>query len=262
MKRQYAFCFALVTLMFSLLFSMSIVQPVNACYGPHITSEISRTQVNINESVTVWGQICPVKPNVTVRVIFTRPDYSWIDRYVPADDKTGEFTVTQTLDMAGYWNITPVYGHISDRLYANVTDPSASPLDPPLTSHVLPYRPNYSLITVSTVLLGVGVVAVVAGRKEKTRKISSLRLLVQIAFVFLIFAGVFVDHQIVPWPAEQINPHELSLSTNVLGVSMSDGLPVPVMGCYYPCGRTVTCPLWEMQAYVYPFWNAGHGWGG
>jgi ferredoxin-type protein NapH len=42
---------------------------------------------------------------------------------------------------------------------------------------------------------------------------------------------------------------------------MPDGLPVPTYGGYYPRGKTVTCILWEMQAYIYPFWDAGHGWG-
>jgi hypothetical protein len=38
-----------------------------------------------------------------VRVTFTRPDYTWITQYVVPDPETGEFTVTQTLDMVGYW---------------------------------------------------------------------------------------------------------------------------------------------------------------
>ena len=39
------------------------------------------------------------------------------------------------------------------------------------------------------------------------------------------------------------------------------GLPAPVFGCYYPCGRTVTCALWQIQTYIYPFFNVGGGWG-
>jgi polyferredoxin len=42
---------------------------------------------------------------------------------------------------------------------------------------------------------------------------------------------------------------------------MPDGPPLPILGCYYPCERTVTCPLWQVQAYIYPFWDVGRGWG-
>ena len=56
-----------------------LILPAQSCYGPHITSELSKTQVNINETVTLTGRICPVEPNVTVRVAFVRPDYTYFD---------------------------------------------------------------------------------------------------------------------------------------------------------------------------------------
>ncbi len=260
MIERKGFCLALVALIFLLILSTGKVQPVEACYGPHITANISKTDVYINESVTVTGEICPVEPNVTVRVTFTRPDYTWIDQYVIADPETGEFTVTQTLDMVGYWNIFPIHGHLCDRLYANVTDP-ADPLAPLPTPALWPYKPNVSLITVAAISVSVGVVAVTTGRKNKTRSISSLRFFVQIGFIFLIFVGMFVDHQILSVPAEQIMPHEYLIVTDVFGVSMPDGVPVTFFGCYYPCGKTVTCALWEIQTYIYPFWDTGRGWG-
>jgi len=261
MKQRTVLCFTLaVTLLSLYIVSVCNFQPATGCYGPRITANINATEVNINESVTVTGEICPAEPNVTVRVSFTRPDYTWIDRYVMADPETGKFTVTQTLDMAGYWNIFPIYGHMCDRLYANVTNPAA-PLAPLPTPSLPPYKPNVSLVTVAAISVSIGVVAVTTGRKNKTRNISSLRLFVQIGVVFLIFFGVFIDHRIVPVPAEQITPHEFLVVTNVLGVSMPDGFPVPFFGCYYPCGKTVTCALWEIQTYVYPFWDTGRGWG-
>jgi hypothetical protein len=97
---------------------LQYVEPTNSCYGPHITSEIDRNQVNINENITVKGQVCPAAENKTVRIAFTRPDYTWIDQYSLTDPVTGNFSVTQKLDMAGYWNIFPIDGHISDRLFA------------------------------------------------------------------------------------------------------------------------------------------------
>jgi hypothetical protein len=104
----------------------------------------------------------PPEPNITVRVTFTRPDYTWIDQFVLTDSETGEFSVTQKLDMTGYWNIFPIYGHICDRLYAEVSDPSADPLAPTPTMPTLPpYKPNYSVITVAAVLV------MISSRKRK-----------------------------------------------------------------------------------------------
>ena len=129
MKQQVAICFALICFAFFLVLGSGNIQPVRACYGPCITANISSTQINLYDSVTVAGQICPPAPNTTVRVAFTRPDYTYLERYVLTDSETGEFTVTETLDAAGYWNVFPIYGFICDRLYVNVTDPSP-PLNP------------------------------------------------------------------------------------------------------------------------------------
>ncbi len=240
----------------------SLVFPVYACYGPHITGSIEKNQFLLNENVTVNGKVCPPANNLTIRVDFTRPDYSFVDVWVLTDNVTGEFSVTQKLDMAGYWNIFPIYDYFCDRLYANVTDPtgaSSVPLAPP--SSVTAYKPNYTVLGVAAVSLSVGGIALATGAKSKTRNISSLRLLVQIAFVFILFFGIFNDHQRLPWPAEGITPHEALVGTNALGVTMPDGLSVPTFSCYFPCGRIVTCPLWLMQTYLYPFWNGGQGWG-
>jgi hypothetical protein len=179
------------------------------CYGPCIISNVSSTQANIGESITVAGKICPPANNVTIRIAFTRPDYSWVDDYVIADNKTGEFNVTRTLDMAGFWNIFPIYGHISDRLYANVTDPKADPLAPtPTPKFTSTLKPSYTVLAVGISASGIAIIAATWGTRRKTRKISSFRLFVQIAFVFILFFGVFIDHQNLPWPAEQIAPHE------------------------------------------------------
>ena len=241
--------------------NQNLPPPPLPCYGPSICANISKTQVNVGESVTVTGHISPPADNVTVRVTFTRPDYNWIDQFVVTDNVTGEFTVTQKLDMAGFWNIFPINGHISDRLYANVTDPNADPLAPAPTPKPLPaFKPNYTVIAIGVTAAGIAIVAATMGTRGKTRKISSLRLFVQIAIIFLLFFGVFIDHQNIPVPAEQIAPHEFLLGTSSLSI-MPDGLPIPVFGCWYPCGRTFTCPLWQMQTYIYPFWDSGRGFG-
>ncbi len=282
--RKITFASALVVLALLLIFISSLSQQANAvlpkspefasisdvqgivfgsplpCYGPCIISNVSRSQVQLGESVTVMGRICPPGDNITVRIAFTRPDYSWIDRFVLSDNVTGEFSVTQTLDMAGFWNIFPIYGHFGDRLYANVTDPNANPLTPMPSPIPRTFRINSNVVALAVIAVSIAVLAAVVGTRKKTSKISSWRLVVQIAVVFLLFYGVFVDHQNLPWPAEQIAPHEFLIGANSLSM-MPDGLPIPAFGCWYPCGRTLTCPLWQLQTYIYPFWNVGQGWG-
>jgi ferredoxin-type protein NapH len=208
----------------------------------------------------VTGEIRPIEPNVTVRIAFTRPDYTFIEQYAIADSETGSFAFTQKLDMVGYWNIFPIHGHICDRLFAEVTDPLNPDAVAPLPN-LTPNKLNYSVITGAIAMMSVGTIALAVGRHHKTRNISSLRLFVQIIFVFLIFFGMFIDHQNLPVPAEQIAPHESLIGDNVFGISMPDGIPVPFFGCYYPCGKTVTCALWQLQTYIYPFFDVGRGWG-
>ena len=147
-------------------------QPVSSCYGPHITAAVSPTQIDIYESVTVTGTICVgiEESNMTVRVTFVRPDYSWIDQLVVADEETGEFTATQALDMAGYWNIFPILGHINDRLGVTVTDPTSDPANPPPIVGS-PFRPNFLLIGAAVTTVSIGAIVAVTGLRKKTRKI-------------------------------------------------------------------------------------------
>lgn len=246
----------------ALTLTLLVMPQALGCYGPHITAEISATQVNINEIVTITGRICPAEQNKTIRVTFTRPDYSWIDNWVLTDNLTGEFTVTQQLDMAGYWNIFPINGHICDRLFANVTDPSnPNAVENIIQPDLPPNKINYSVLTLAAISAGVAILAITVGTRKKTRNLSSFRLFIQILLLYLIFVGIFIDHQNLPWPAEAIAPHEVLLGLNEAGDAMPDGFPLPILACYYPCGRTVTCPLWQLQTYVYPFWDAGRGWG-
>ena len=175
MKERMAICIARAMLVPLLIINSGNVQTVEACYGPHITANISRTQVNIHEMVTITGIICPVEENKTIRVTFTRPDYTWIDRWVLTDNVTGGFSVTQELDMAGYWNIFPINGHMDDRLFAEVSDPNAQSIPQPALP---PIRPNYSVIALSGISISIAVVAITWGARKKTRKVSSLRLFV------------------------------------------------------------------------------------
>jgi ferredoxin-type protein NapH len=260
-KQQSFLCLIIAALIITCILSAQYVKPVDSCFGPCITADIDQTQVFVNQTVTVRGTVCPPEENKTVRVAFTRPDYTYIDRIVLTNPKTGNYSVTQVLDQVGYWNIFPIDGHIANRLYAEVTDPNnpAAPIPTPSIPSV--YKPNYNIITASIILLVVGGIALFFGTRNKTRKISSIRLFVQIALMFLIFFGLFVDHFGYLSPTSELQPHEINLSTNVLGVDLPDGLPAPFFGCFYPCGRTMTCALWQIQAYIYPFFSTGLGWG-
>lgn len=260
-KQRSILCFSIALLIAVCILSVQYIEPASPCFGPCITSNIDRTQLNVNETVTVSGQVCPAEENKTVRIAFAKPDYTYIDRFVLTDPITGNFSVTQKLDTAGYWNIFAIDGHISDRTFATVTDP-ANPNEPSPTSSVPSvYKPNYEVIEAGLGILAFGIVVGLFGIRNKTRKISSLRLLVQVVLLLLIFFGTFIDHWGYLSPNAEIAPHEINLSTNVLGVSMPDGLPAPFFGCFYPCGRTMTCALWQIQAYIYPFFNVGPGWG-
>ena len=260
-KQRTLLSFTVAAMIVVYLFSVQYVEPASSCYGPHITGDIDRTDVNLNETVTVTGEVCPAADNKTVRIAFTRPDYTFIEQYALTDNQTGNFTVTQKLDMEGYWNIFVIDGHICDRLFAVVTDPANPNAPSPTPSVPLNYKANFSVIGITAVLLSVGAVIAYFGTRNQTRKITSFRTFIQIGLIFLIFAGIFVDHYVLPVPAEQIAPHELLIGTNVLGVDMPDGLPAPFFGCYYPCGKTVTCALWQLQTYIYPFFDVGGGWG-
>jgi Pyruvate/2-oxoacid:ferredoxin oxidoreductase delta subunit len=260
-RQRTVLCLTVAAIVAVYFVSAYYVQPANSCYGPCVIANISSTQIYINQTVTVTGQICPPGPDKWVRVVFTRPNFSYIERDVLADPTTGNFTVTQKLDTSGYWNIFAINGVICDRLFAQVTDPSnPNPTLPP-SAIPLVYHPNWIVIGAATTLIIVGVAAFILGLRNMTIKISSLRLLIQIGLLILIFAGVFIDHQYLSLPVEELSPHESLVATSALGVSMPDGLPAPFFACYYPCGRTVTCALWQIQTYIYPFFNVGGGWG-
>ena len=92
----------------------------------------------------------------------------------------------------------------------------------------------------------------------KTKKVSNLRFLIQIAAVVAIFFGLLIGPFNDPfYQALGISPRERLIGKDLLGNQLPDGLPVPVLACYIPNGRTVTCPIWEIQAYIFPFWDAG-----
>ena len=113
---------------------------------------------------------------------------------------------------------------------------------------------------VFVLVLVVGIFSIIKLTKDKTKKISNLRLFIQIMAVFAIFMGLLIG----PFGVERylplgISPRDRLVGSDLLGNQFPDGLSVPVLACYYPNGRTVTCPIWQIQAYIFPFWDAGIG---
>ena len=94
----------------------------------------------------------------------------------------------------------------------------------------------------------------------KTKKVSNLRFLIQIAAVTAIFMGLLIGPFNVPlYLPLGSSPRDRLVGSDLLGNQLPDGFPVPVLACYYPNGRTVTCPIWQIQAYIFPFWETGIG---
>ena len=121
-------------------------------------------------------------------------------------------------------------------------------------------NPSYIVLPIYVAVVLVGIILIYRLTKDKTKNVSSLRLFVQVAAVFALFTGLVLGPFDVPIYAPLgIAPRSLLLGGNLLGNQFPDGISLPVLACYYPNGRTVTCPIWQLQAYIFPFWNYARG---
>jgi polyferredoxin len=114
-------------------------------------------------------------------------------------------------------------------------------------------------VTIITGTILAGILAILIWIKDQTKRISYLRIIVQVASLSLIFLGLIIG----PFGLSLFMgnaPRNALIGTNVFGDCSPDGISLPVLACYYPNGRTVTCPIWQIQSYVFPFWNSGGGW--
>jgi ferredoxin len=115
-------------------------------------------------------------------------------------------------------------------------------------------------LPVYLLLFALGVFLIYRLAKNRTRKVSSLRLFVQIAAIVLIFMGLFIGpFNQTAWLPLGPSPRDRLVGTSLFGYQFPDGISFPVLACYYPNGRTVTCPIWQLQAYIFPFWNYPRG---
>ena len=118
----------------------------------------------------------------------------------------------------------------------------------------------YIVVPLFALIVAVSVILILKLSKDKTRKISTLRLFIQIAAVFAVFMGLLIG----PFNVEIFaplgpSPRDNLLGADILGNQFPDGISVPFLACYYPNGRTVTCAIWQLQAYIFPFWDYPRG---
>jgi ferredoxin-type protein NapH len=116
------------------------------------------------------------------------------------------------------------------------------------------------VLSVYALIVAVGIIVILKLSKDKTRKISSLRLFIQVAAVVAVFMGLILGPFNVPrFEPLGISPRDRLIGADVLGNQFPDGISVPILACYYPNGRTVTCAIWQIQAYIFPFWSYPRG---
>ena len=117
------------------------------------------------------------------------------------------------------------------------------------------------LIVLLFIIFGVvGIFLILKLTKDKTKKVSTLRFFVQIIALVAVFMGLLVGPFSLPrWLPLGISPRDRLIGTEFFGNQFPDGISVPILACYFPNGRTVTCAIWQIQAYIFPFWDIGRG---
>jgi len=121
---------------------------------------------------------------------------------------------------------------------------------------------QYSILILFVMVVILGIVAILKLSKNKTRRISNLRLYVQIAAVLAVFMGLIIGPFNGPdsvWRPLGISPRSSLIGADILGAQFPDGITAPFLACYIPNGRTVTCAIWQIQAYIFPFWDYARG---
>jgi polyferredoxin len=106
----------------------------------------------------------------------------------------------------------------------------------------------------------VGIFAILKRERDKTRRVSTLRLFIQIIATVAVFMGLLLGPFNTPlWAPLGPAPRDRLIGSDLLGYQFPDGISVPILACYYASGRTVTCPIWQIQAYIFPFWDYARG---
>jgi len=116
------------------------------------------------------------------------------------------------------------------------------------------------VVPIFIAIVVIGVILILKLSKDRTRKISTLRLFIQAAAVVVVFMGLILGPFNTPLFAPLgPSPRDHLIGADILGNQFPDGISIPILACYYPNGRTVTCPIWQLQAYIFPFWDYPRG---
>lgn len=119
-----------------------------------------------------------------------------------------------------------------------------------------------TIVTLFVLVVIVGSASILKFTNDRTCRVSRLRFFIQIAAVFAIFMGLLIGPFNQPdWLPLGPSPRDHLIGTDILGSQFPDGISFPALACYYPNGRTVTCAIWQIQAYIFPFWNYSLGYG-
>ncbi len=117
-------------------------------------------------------------------------------------------------------------------------------------------NPTWLVLLIFAIIVSLGIFLIYKLSKDKTKRVSTLRLFIQIVAVVAVFMGLILGPFNLPvFQPLGPSPRDHLLGSNFLGTQFPDGISVPILACYYPNGRTVTCPIWQLQAYIFPFWN-------
>ena len=112
------------------------------------------------------------------------------------------------------------------------------------------------VLSIFIVVVILGIFVILRFVRDKTRKVSTLRLFIQVVALIAVFMGLILGPFNVPlWAPLGPAPRDRLIGTEFFGTQFPDGLSVPILACYYASGRTVTCPIWQIQAYIFPFWS-------
>ena len=116
------------------------------------------------------------------------------------------------------------------------------------------------VLSIFTAIALIGVFCILKLTKDKTKRVSTLRLFIQIIATVAVFMGLLIGpFNTALWAPLGPAPRDRLVGADLLGYQFPDGISVPILACYYASGRTVTCPIWQIQAYIFPFWNYARG---
>ena len=117
-----------------------------------------------------------------------------------------------------------------------------------------------NIVSLFAIAVVIGIILIWKLNKDRTKRFSRLRLFIQVAAVCVIFMGLIIGPFNDPlWAPLGSAPRDRLIGSDFFGNQLPDGLSLPVLACYMPNGRTITCPLFQIQASIFPFWDSSIG---